>query len=383
MIRQGRIVVVVILSFLCSLTMAQEREGLVGWIVKDFFDGIVSLNPKVDSNYVSRQFLPWAFTLDNTLISTGVNLRCDIESTWYGNEQEPTIMARLDTRLQRHLHKKIGISAGYGGLSLSAATEVGAKNPGKNSFMSLSLSNRSIGGSFSYVSLREYKDGTLAVAGSNLSPYNLTSDYPATMRSFSGDIHYILNGNRFVYKAVTGCSMVQVRSAGSLMFMTRFRQGDLTFDRNERSMLSYTDGLYRYTTQQVSLGAGYSYNLVPLSKAASDSWTGKGYRNLTFNLTAIPMAVLYNHICTVYRYDDDGEGRTRFDGRIAPTLMVRSGVSFSWDRFGLLASVVYNRFGFKGVTTTIRQDNNKRKNEIDSSAIFDDLTAKISLIVRL
>ena len=368
--------------------MAQEREGLVGWIVKDFFDGIVSLNPKVDSNYVSRQVLPWAFTLDNTLISTGVNLRSDTESTWYGNDyyilqQAPTIMARLDTRLQRHLHKKIGISAGYGGLSLSAATEVGAKNPGKNSFMSLSLSSRSIGGSLSYVSLREYMDGTLAVAGSNLSPYNLTSDYPATMRSFSGDIHYILNGNRFVYKAVTGCSVTQVRSAGSLMLMTRFRQGDLTFDRNESSILSYTDGLYRYTTQQVSLGVGYSYNLVPLSKAPSDSWTGKGYRNLTINLTAVPMAALYNHICTIYRYDDDGDGRTRFDGRIAPTLMVRSGVSFSWDRFGLLASVVYNRFGFKGMTTTIWQDNNKRKNEIDSSAIFDDLTAKISLIVRL
>ena len=338
------------LVFLCSLVSAQEKGNIVERIVRDFFDGIVNPDLKGDPAYITRPALPWAFTVDNTLISTGVKLHGDMDD------------AVFDTRLQRHLHKKIGVSGGYGGLSLSAGTEIGSRNPGKNSFMSLSLSSRSIGGSVSYVKLHEYMDGSLHFKGTDLAPVRLISEYPAAMRTLSGNVYYVLNSRRFAYKAVTSCNVMQLRSAGSLVIMAKFSQGDISLDPRDYFMLASTDGLYRYTIQQGSMGVGYSYNFVPFSRESS---------NLVFNFTAIPMASLYNNIYSVNK-DEGKDRKTRFDSSMVPVLMLRSGVSYSWDRYGLMASVVYNRFGFKGESTTI-----------SSSAMFDDLTAKISLIVRL
>ena len=80
---------------------------------------------------------------------------------------------------------------------------------------------------------------------------------------------------------------------------------------------------------------------------------------------------------------DGSVKKTKTDGNIVPTVTLRTGLSFSWDRYGLVGTVVYNRFGFKGMKTTAWEDNNRVKNEYDTKVDFDDLTAKISLVVRL
>ena len=154
-------------------------------------------------------------------------------------------------------------------------------------------------------------------------------------------------------------------------------------DKRDQFMLSVTEGLYSYTTQQVSLGLGYSYNLVAYHRDSDDRRNWKGYRNLTFNLTAIPMASVYNHMYSLEHLGENNVNKTRLNGTIVPTFTFRSGLSFSWNRFGIVGSVVYNRFGFEGMQTTIWRDNRHLKNEFRAKTDFDDLTAKISLVVRL
>ena len=379
---------ILFLTFLFALSFsveAQEKQSVVDRFVKSFFENLTTINPKMDTNYVTKPLLPWSFTLDNSLISVGAGLHSDVVVTDYtglGQNTAPRIHASFDNRLQRHLHKKFGFSAGYGGLSLSAGMEVGSKSPGRSALISFSLRQPTYGATVRYFKIPEYLDGTLSIDGVR-DPYEFTSDYPAITRTVTGDVYYLFNGHRFDYKATQGCNIDQRRSAGSVMVLAKYLQGDLSLDKGDLFMSSFTNGLYRYTTQQLSLGGGYSYNFVPLHKDTDDFKNGKGYRNLTFNFTALPMVSVYNHIYSMSALPDGSVKKTKTDGNIVPTVTLRTGLSFSWDRYGLVGTVVYNRFGFKGMKTTVWEDNNRVKNEYDTKVDFDDLTAKISLVVRL
>jgi len=377
---------VLIVSLLCAFAIAgaQEKTFLVDRLVSDFFYKITNPNPRFDSTYVTKPVLPWAFTVDNTLLSTGVSIKNEIAVTDYssGVDNATTINAIFKTRLERHLHKKIGISAGYGSLRLSAGMAVWAKNPGKNSFLSVGLKNPAFGVNVHYYSLQEYLDGRLTIEGVE-APFEFVSDYPATMRSITGEVYYIFNNRRFAYQASTVGNVAQRRSAGSFMLISKYLQGDLTLNSKDRFMLTFTNGLYGYSTRQVSLGGGYSYNFVPISIESADRKTGKGYRNLTFNVTALPMVSFYNNIKSDGLSDDDSKGAAKFSGRVVPTVSLSSGVNLSWDRYGFVASVVYNTFGFIGMPTTIWQDSGRLENNYKTSAAFDDLTAKFSFVVRL
>ena len=286
-----------------------------------------------------------------------------------------------ENRLQRHLHKKIGFSAGYGSLRGSVGFEVGAKNPGKkNSFISFSWRRPNFGVTARYVRLQEYVDGTFTAEGQ--APLTFTSDQPGTMRTMTGDVYYLLNGHKFDYNATQGCSVEQRRSSGSLMIIGKYLQGDFSLDKAESFMKDLSEGLYRYTTQQVSVGAGYSYNLVAFHRDSYDRANWKGYRNLTFNFTAIPMASVYNRIYTLNQRGNGSPTKNMLAGSIVPSWTLRSGLSFSWDRFGLVGTAVYNRFVFHKMRETVRRDAHQ-KYEFDTDGVFDDLTAKISLVVRL
>ncbi len=376
-----------LLAFLpTGSSLAQNRGSLPERLVRKVYKSITTLNPQLDTSYISKSPLPWSFRIDNTLVTTGANLNSDINVTEYqpgdhSLQNGTNVRASFDTRLQRHLHKKLGLSVGYGSLSVSGGLELGAKNPGKNSFISFSYRRPTFGATVRFIRLQEYLDGSLSVEG--VAPVTFTSDFPGTMRTMTGDVYYLFNGRRFDYNATQGCNVDQIRSAGSFMTLAKYLQGDLLMDKRDKFMLTVTEGLFSYTTQQVSLGIGYSYNFVPYHRDSDDRRNWIGYRNLTFNLTAIPMASVYNHMYSLEELGDGQVRKTRLDGTIVPTVTFRSGLSFSWNRFGLVGTVVYNRFGFDGMRTTIWRDNNKLKNEFKTDCDFDDLTAKISLVVRL
>ena len=365
---------------------SEEKRPWVDGLVRKIYRSLTNVSPKKDTAYILMSPLPWSFTLDNTMITTGFKYHSDIDVTEYQPGDlaflnGTTIKASFDSRMQRHLHKKVGLSVGYGSLRLSGGVEIGSKNPGKNSFFSVSLRMPTYGATVRFIRLQDYMDGSLTVEGA--PPMTFGSDYPGSMRTFTGDVYYLFNGRRFDYNATQGCNVDQRRSSGSLMTLAKYLQGDLSLDKRDQFMLSVTEGLYSYTTQQVSLGLGYSYNLVAYHRDSDDRRNWKGYRNLTFNLTAIPMASVYNHMYSLEHLGENNVNKTRLDGTIVPTFTFRSGLSFSWNRFDIVGSVVYNRFGFEGMQTTIWRNNRHLKNEFKTKTDFDDLTAKISLVVRL
>ena len=163
----------------------------------------------------------------------------------------------------------------------------------------------------------------------------------------------------------------------------------------------------------VSLGGGYSFNWVPLHRDATGDKL-KGLRNLTLNLTLMPGAVLYDHLqTTVYKYPDAEEAVAAYRsehglpdgaevspeavagyrkehawawrpaylyGRTSLTLSARTGISYSWDRFFVCATVDFNRFAFRGFESDVTQGGTTWHTAASGS--FYDLTSSIRLNVR-
>ena len=219
-IRRFLFLFALLVFFTASSSPAQNKRSLPERLVRKVYKSITTLNPQLDSSYIIKSPLPWSFRIDNTLVTTGADLKSDINVTEYQSgdhalQNGTNVRASFNTRLQRHLHKKLGLSVGYGSLSVSGGLELGAKNPGKNSFISFSYRRPTFGATVRFIRLQEYLDGALSVEG--VSPMTFTSDYPGTMRTMTGDVYYLFNGRRFDYNATQGCNVDQKRSAGSFM----------------------------------------------------------------------------------------------------------------------------------------------------------------------
>ena len=121
---------------------------------------------------------------------------------------------------------------------------------------------------------------------SNYVEYASGSDFPGRQKVFMLDGFFALNRKRFAFNAAYTGYKVQRRTAGSFMLSLKYLQGEVLVDPNE-GYTAYIGNLTRYGTNQVSLGAGYSLNLVAFHRQPSDGY-GKGLRNLTTR-RVIPM----------------------------------------------------------------------------------------------
>ena len=84
---------------------------------------------------------------------------------------------------------------------------------------------------------------------------------PIKVRSVIADGYYLFNGKRFSYCAAYDQSMLQKRSAGSLMVGAMYYYGRINYASDTNADLIYLmQGLGRVKLWQGSVGAGYAYN---------------------------------------------------------------------------------------------------------------------------
>ena len=156
----------------------------------------------------------------------------------------------------------------------------------------------------------------------------------------------------------------------------------LEVDPHDR-ILDLVAGVGRQTTTQVAFGGGYSYNLVPYHRDP-DPQTGKGLRNITFNLTAIPMVTLFNQFAsTVYIYEgysDLSERKSYMNGNLMVNYVARAGLIYSWDKYSVCASGSYDSYSYKGRTKILLTG--LSDNHIKNSGRFGRWTAGIRFNVR-
>ena len=278
------------LVFPCN---AQEKTTLFDKIL-----GLISApSRELDPTAVYQRAPSWTVSISSELRHAGINQKNDFNLKYIDSYGIPQtyLIGSMDSWLYGGYDKSVGIQVGYGNLSLGWNQKLFGDKEFKNSNLSFDFTSSGYAFQFQYMDFTHPMGYELSLGVPDTDDYSDTSgetENPARLRAFIADVSYSFNRRSFAYSAVYKGDKVQRRSAGSFMFGSMVING-LVESSPEDLISAMSAGVSRYTTTQVSFGGGYSYNFVAFHRQPDES-TGKGLRNLTFNLTAIPMVTLFN-----------------------------------------------------------------------------------------
>ena len=332
---------------------AQEKTTLFDKVL-----GLISApSRELDPMAVYQRAPSWTVSISSELRHAGINQKNDFNLKYIDSYGIPQtyLIGSMDSWLYGGYDKSVGIQAGYGNLSLGWNQKLFGDKEFKNSNLSFDFTSSGYAFQFQYMDFTHPMGYELSLGVPDTDDYSDTSgetENPARLRAFIADVSYSFNRRSFAYSAVYKGDKVQRRSAGSFMFGSKVING-LVEIAPEDLISAMSAGVSRYTTTQVSFGGGYSYNFVAFHRQPDES-TGKGLRNLTFNLTAIPMVTLFNKFSsTTYEVDDNvGEfvkgPTTSMNGNLLINYVTRAGMIYSKENkyFSLYGS--YDSFSFKG-----------------------------------
>ena len=287
---------------------------------------------KLDSAYVFQRRAHWNVTLTSSFMQNQAWQTSNFSLT------DGNIPCELDVHMHEGLYKQLGLKAGYGGLVLGYSHEIGFKSALKRKSFMLDMLKPGWGVQIQYFNIQDMIDYTLkqGVEGEpGFSAINGQAEYPGNMRFVVADAVYAFNRARFVLNGAYSSSKLQRRSAGSFILTGKFNMGEVSLDKGDASPVTVSQ-LSHTASTQVSVGGGYSYNLVPYHRDP-DGPGEKGLRNLTLNVTVAPVLTLYNKMVF-----NDGDSALPMIGRVSPNYTSRVGVGYAFGRFGLNLSGKYD-----------------------------------------
>ena len=310
----------------------------------------------VDRSYIEQPKPAWAIEARGTLNQSTLKM----ETTWEDPEDGNT---NLWAKSKNGLSTSAGLWLGYRGYGFGYSKEFGQTSGSTLSFGAM-------GGSFG-INLRisSYNSDMpdLYIDGIKLTSYVEDDDRledPIKVRTLFLDGYYMLNGKHFSYAAAYDNSLIQRRSAGSVVVggMYCHSRADYSADSNWL-LTALMEGVGKVKFSQGSIGAGYAYNWVPA-------------RGWLVSAMAMPMLTLYNRT-TEYMYDfeftnpnvkdwdalsedeaidwifDDDtkftavdETAVKSDNKVKLNFDARLSVVYNFDRFYLRVYGHYNQFRY-------------------------------------
>ena len=299
------------------------------------------------------------------------------------------LQAYASTKLLGGVDKVVGLQVGYGNLSLGWNHRVGGDRASTNTSFSFDYLAPGYALQLQYFDFRRPADYEMRIGvGGDWGDIEDSgqTEKPGRMTTFIADAFYAFNRRTFAYSAVYKGTVVQRRSAGTWMFGIKYLQGLVEYDPDESIVSDILFGLARQDTRQVSFGGGFSYNLVPFHRQPGAD--GKGLRNLTINLTAIPMVTLFNQFSsTMRRESEEGDpfwAKNVINGKLHVNYVFKAGAIYSWDRFFIGVSGSYDSYQYKGSThiPVVFSDEYTEFDKIYSSGRFSRWSASLKLCVK-
>ena len=270
------ILVLVFCLHFCGQTMAQ---GKLVSLVKKVGTVIDSMSVKgIDRRYIDAPEKPWQLILKGNVSQTITSM--STQGNMAGEEY--SAKPYLKTTPSQY----IGLWAGYRGYGLGYTFNVGGD---KGSHLTFGAT----GGAYGInVRIHSFENST--------PNFNLNSDLipeesedawkqvqlidPIHVKTIIADGYYMFNGKKFSYAAAYDQSVIQKRSAGSLMAGLMYNYTDIDYSSDHNGDLIYMmKGLGRVKLWQGSVGVGYTYNWVPT-------------RGLLVNILAMPMLTFVNKL---------------------------------------------------------------------------------------
>ena len=268
----------VIMAMTLPGSLVSAQTGVQG-LLKKVGTLIDSMSVRgVDRRYIDAPERPWQLLVKGNISQTIVSMKTQ------GNMVGETYSAR--PYLKTTPSQYVGLWAGYRGYGLGYTVNVGGD---KGSYFTIGAT----GGSFGInVRIHSFKNSTPEFnLNSDLIPeeYKDTWDKvqltdPIRVNTVIADGYYLFNGKRFSYAAAYDQSVIQKRSAGSLMAGLMYNYTHINYASDTNGDMIYAmDGLGQVKLWQGSAGVGYAYNWVPA-------------RGLLVNVLAMPMLTFVNKL---------------------------------------------------------------------------------------
>jgi hypothetical protein len=232
----------------------------------------------LDRNYIDAPKKPWQIIAKGNVNQTIVSMNAD------GNILGVDYSARPYLKTQPSQY--VGFWAGYRGYGIGYTVNVGG-DKGSN------LVFGATGGAYGInVRIHSFDNSNPSI---NLNSELLSEEEqktwndvqlidPIHVRTVIADGYYMFNGKKFSYAAAYDQSVIQKRSAGSLMagLMYNYTHIDYATDLNG-DLVYLMHGLGKVKLWQGSAGVGYAYNWVPA-------------RGLLVNVMLMPMVTFVNKL---------------------------------------------------------------------------------------
>ena len=347
---------------------------------------------ELDTSAVYQPAARWSVAVSGELHQAGTSMENMLDYVYTNDEDADGGSELLDAsssiRLMGGVDKVIGLQVGYGNLSLGWNHIVGGDRASTNTSFSFDYLAPGYALQLQYFDFRRPIDYEMKIGLGHDWGYMEDSgktEKPGRMTTFIADAFYAFNRRTFAYSAVYKGNVVQRRSAGTWLFGVKYLQGLVEYDPDD-FLSDLWFGMYRQDTRQVSFGGGFSYNLVPFHRQPGAD--GKGLRNLTINLTAIPMVTLFNQFSsTMRRESEEGNpflAKNVINGKLHVNYVFKAGAIYSWDRFFIGVSGSYDSYQYKGSTHIPEyfSDESADFDKIYSSGRFSRWSASLKLCVK-
>ena len=377
----------VLLPAFCLSAYSQRPDSF--W--NKFVNVISAPSMELDPAAVYQPAPRWSVAVSGELHQAGITQENVFDCLYTYDEDDgggvQQVQAFTSTKLLGGLDKGIGLQVGYGNLSLGWNQRIGGDKAYTNRTFSFDYLAPGYALQLQYFDFRRPVDYEMRISlgdGSDMEDSGQT-EKPGRMTTFIADAFYAFNRRSFAYSAVYKGNVVQRRSAGTWMFGVKYLQGLVENDPDE-FISDLMFGMARQDTRQFSFGGGFSYNLVPFHRQPGAD--GEGLRNLTFNLTAIPMVTLFNQFSSSMRNDlEEGDPvwtKNVINGKLHVNYVFKAGAIYTWDRFFIGVSGSYDSYNYKG-STHIPDDFSDYYIDFDkihSSGRFSRWSASLKLCVK-
>ena len=232
----------------------------------------------VDRRYIDAPEQPWQIIAKGNVSQTIVSMNAR------GNMVGVDYSARPYLRTTPSQY--VGLWAGYRGYGLGYTVNVGGD---KGSYLTFGATGGTYGVN---VRIHSFKNSNPSFnINSSILSEEVSETWndvelidPIRVRTVIADGYYMFNGKKFSYAAAYDQSVIQKRSAGSLMAGLMYNYTHINYASDYNGDLVYVmGGLGKVKLWQGSAGVGYAYNWVPV-------------RGLLVNVMAMPMLTFVNKI---------------------------------------------------------------------------------------
>jgi hypothetical protein len=333
-----------ILIFLLSILSGQAQK-LTFW---QKVNRVMTTYNNVDTLYVYQPKQGFTLGTFATEQQAGVNVNILFDLNSSANN---ALSGLSHYTLKGGISTRLGLELGYGKLVFDYGLEIGPKNAYKKRTLALNILGKAWGVNFNFFKITNPYHAIVSVGEEGAPDYwqdEVVASEPSVLRSLTIDGYYVFNNKRFAYPAVYKAGLVQRRTAGSWMVAARYMQGELS--NSPKSAYDAYNLLDGFSTMQVAIGGGYSANIVCWHRDPVEL-RDKGLRNLTINLTAMPVISVFNYLRTSsFKYNDVGECIGKTVSKIycypMPSYIGSAAVGMTLNRFFLSAQFTYNLYYF-------------------------------------